>query len=121
MTDEQIIKALECCKSSNTLIACKNCPVLESGYCSHGKTYVSDFVLENVLDLINRQRAEIERLKTMNSELRIGLKVIKRTEIKKLWERLEKEIRYCTDVYGNSIQAINVECANRIVKEMVGE
>ena len=62
--------------------------------------------------------AEIELLEAKNRELRIGLKVIKRTVIKRFAERLEKEIRYCTDVYGNSIQAINVECANRIIKEM---
>ena len=111
MTDEQIIKALCDCEGVDGISYCNSCPLYEEGNCVH-------ILSKEAKDLIKRQKEEIERLKTMNSELRIGLKVIKRTEIKKLWERLEKEIRYCTDVYGNSIQAINVECANRIVKEM---
>lgn len=113
MTDKQIVKALECCcaKENCEVVSCEKCPLEKHYECT-------DIMFHETVDLIKRQKEEIERLKTMNSELRIGLKVIKRTEIKKLWERLEKEIRYCTDVYGNSIQAINVECANRIVKEM---
>ena len=54
MTDNEIIKALECCKNAD----CQNCPRWSeewySGMCN-------DF-LSDVLDLINRQKAEIERL-----------------------------------------------------------
>lgn len=54
-TDEQIVKALECCINAD----CLNCPRWSeewySGMCN-------DF-LKSVLDLINRQKAEIERLK----------------------------------------------------------
>ena len=49
MTYEQIIKALECCRDNN----CNECPI-------EGCT---DNIFRNALDLINRQRAEIEQWK----------------------------------------------------------
>ena len=51
MTDEQIIKALDCCSNRST--KCIVCPYFEKTYC----------VDRDALDLINRQNAEIERLK----------------------------------------------------------
>ena len=54
MTDEQIIKALECCSKDD--IDCEQCPANglcdNDDYCFTGAT----------LDLINSQKAEIERL-----------------------------------------------------------
>lgn len=62
MTDNEIIKALECYKNAD----CMNCPKWSqewhSGMCN-------DFLL-SVLDLINRQKAEIERLKAENAKLK---------------------------------------------------
>ena len=49
MTDEQIIKALNCCKDNN----CNECPI-------KGCT---DDIFENALDLINRQKAELKQWK----------------------------------------------------------
>ena len=64
MTDEQIIKALECCSSSNSE-QCKKCPLIsqkdELFSCLYQKESLS-------LDLINRQKAEIERLKKKNEK-----------------------------------------------------
>ena len=51
MTDNEIIKALECCKKDD----CDNCPN-DFGNCYANLSGYS-------LDLINRQKAEIERLK----------------------------------------------------------
>lgn len=68
MTDEQIVKAFERCKTYDDLRACYKCPALENGDCSNGKTYISDFIAEKVLDLINRQKAEIEKLKKESDE-----------------------------------------------------
>ena len=62
LTDEQIVKALECCKSFDDLRACYKCPALENGDCSKGKSYISDFILDNALDLINRLKAEKDAL-----------------------------------------------------------
>ena len=53
MSDNEIIKALECCIDCD----CKNCPCqTENGHCME-----IDETL--ILDLINRQKAEIEKLK----------------------------------------------------------
>lgn len=51
MKDNEIIKALECCIKDD----CDNCPDT-FGNCEHN-------AMRNALDLINRQKAEIERLK----------------------------------------------------------
>ena len=48
MTDNEIIKALECCSDSN----CHECPI-------EGCT---DDIFRNALDLINRQKARIKEL-----------------------------------------------------------
>ena len=52
MTDEQIIKALECCLYSD----CEKCPMCSVEDCNK-------FNFEKLtLDLINRQKAQIEKL-----------------------------------------------------------
>ena len=57
MTDNEIIKALECCLSGKDYdTACMKCPI--EPICES-----DDILLKYALDLINRQRAEIERLK----------------------------------------------------------
>ena len=55
-TDEDIIKALELCKEG-TFKSCKKCPF--TGTCSEGEGLME----KNTLDLINRQKSEIETLK----------------------------------------------------------
>ena len=55
MTDEQIIKALECCLED--VANCNNCPY--ERYCG----MYEDNMLRDTLALINRQKAEIEQLK----------------------------------------------------------
>lgn len=52
MTDNEIIKALECCMN-----ACKECPFKKYGEECAAK------LNKCALDLINRQKAEIERLR----------------------------------------------------------
>ena len=62
MTDNEIIKALECCKDPECA-NCKECPAYETHKDCMG------CVLSEAIDLINRQRAEIERLKCDNSNI----------------------------------------------------
>ena len=59
MTDNEIIKALECCACMNGNY-CKLCPL-------HPETSAKCFLvlMENTLNLINRQDAEIEMLRAM--------------------------------------------------------
>jgi hypothetical protein len=55
MTDNEIIKALECCTTKGA--SCRNCPAFEKVDRSNCKQF---FV--GALSLINRQKAEVERL-----------------------------------------------------------
>lgn len=57
MTDNEIIKALECC-SFDDVKKCDDCPYYEK----ETKTYCVNDLIKDTLDLINRQKAEIERL-----------------------------------------------------------
>ena len=61
LTDEQIIKALECCTQEDYRTACKDCPC--DDMCYTDLKSIDKFAL----DLINRQKAEIERLKNLES------------------------------------------------------
>ena len=63
MTDNDIIKALECCKMPVGSGACKSCPLNEirTNRRIDDESCTSIF-LKNALDLINRQKAEIEEL-----------------------------------------------------------
>lgn len=63
MTDNEIVKALECCISSITALACFKCPMVKNKECNGSNTNVNKLVVENALALITRQKAEIERLK----------------------------------------------------------
>lgn len=56
MTDEQIIKALKCCVKTEFISDCAKCKMFAFD--------CKDILIENALDLINRQKAEIEELKT---------------------------------------------------------
>jgi hypothetical protein len=55
MTDNEIIKALECCCGGDGGKNCYCCPLYEVSPCTNALS-------KYALDLINRQKAEIERL-----------------------------------------------------------
>ena len=61
MTDEQIIKALECC-ATDDVEDCSKCPYENMAY-TPGYGGCADWCREDAIDLINRQKAEIEKLK----------------------------------------------------------
>lgn len=67
VSDNEIIKALECCRSTS----CYDCLCNDENLCI-------DALLEYALDLINRQKAEIERLK---ADVRVCESEIKCTRI----------------------------------------
>ena len=60
MTDDEIITALECCDFTD-IKACEECPLYNTFDCSF-------VIIDKTLDLVNRQNAEIERLKQENKE-----------------------------------------------------
>lgn len=96
-TDEEIKKALECCSNDDDGSGCGNCPL--------GDTYpYCDDVLDGqVIDLINRQQAEIERLSHKCEDCagcvqcNIDCANIESEAVKEFAERLKGEMlgRYC--------------------------
>ena len=103
-TDEEIKKALECC--THSCAACKECPYTDEKWCVHELT-------KDALDLINRQQAEIERLKDHNKQLRYDRKKITNEAIKEFAERLKDAVKYNPDEYLGIQYEIDV-----LVKEM---
>jgi hypothetical protein len=64
LTDEDVVEGLERCISPTTNKACAGCPFNKQNLCD-----IDQWALEKyALNLINRQRAEIERLKSANDE-----------------------------------------------------
>lgn len=57
MTDNEIIKALECCSHRNEDLPCDGCPAYNIAQ------MCMEDLMSAALDLITRQQAEIERLK----------------------------------------------------------
>lgn len=107
MTDEQIIKALECCSSSN-VEHCRKCPLIsqkdELFSCLYQKQILS-------LDLINRQKAKNER----------EINQIKSEAIKEFAERLKG---YAIGENGSKEKAyffVEVQDIDNLVKEMMEE
>lgn len=71
MTDNEIIKALECC---DTREWCTHCPLKDNDRCR-------DVLSAQSVELINRQKAELERLE--NRKLKDGeLTLISNTSVK---------------------------------------
>jgi hypothetical protein len=112
MTDNEIIKALECC-SVETEEICHNkaCPLIKDRRCV---TTLS----RNALDLINRQQAEIERLLQK-------LQQPQAEAIKEFAERLKKEAGSSVAtidgivVAGSRYYIISETKLYSLVKEMV--
>ena len=111
MTDNEIIKALECCCIA---LNCEECPCRgNNGTC----TGVADF---EVLDLINRQKAEIENL-------RHNLKLLVNDNLHRMNENLQilEIIKMLTGgVSKELVNKINKQIEDRecsILKEMMGD
>ena len=85
MTDDEIIKALECCGSGYG--NCYSCPYdAESCITTEGES----LLLKSALDLINRQKAEIESLKHRKTELQIRNQELQHEKSEAIKEFVEK-------------------------------
>ncbi len=109
MTDNEIIKALECCKIRRT---CSGCP-LDKG--AEDSTCIKELAQE-CYNLINRQKAEIESLNkdlsdtiSINHKERMGLKA----EIEFLKEQRD---RYMQDATDFSIKVEQLKTENELLK-----
>ena len=129
MTDNEIIKSLECCVEG-TSESCLSCVLRLTPYPAC-KTLVE----KHTLDLIKRQKAEIERLEedneALNSAVSSALDIVNsnyqngRLEaIKEFMDRLEKKIfpmsMFDNGNYGINAKAVKVAIES-IKKEMVGD
>ncbi len=119
MTDNDIIKALECCM--NVSDSCFECPFYNKLTCTMR-------LKKSALDLINRMRAEIERLRDMVAQNEGVLpeyeRLIKHEAFKDLAEKLKsRKRRMCGNENGGLYwdQAVLVEDIDRAVKEMTEE
>ena len=112
MTDNEIIKALE--------------EMVE-----YPHYYEEGQILKNVLDLINRQKAEIEKLKALaengasaidtNNRLVQKFAEIKSEAVKEFAERLKEKSFKAIRNYGLTKDVVEVCDIDNLVKEMVGE
>ena len=124
-TDEDVIKALECCSEPSTK-TCKElqCPLNEK--CERNLDSLERFAL----DLIKRQKAEIERLETIIRDqedeieyLKIAQNAIRHSAIKEFAERLKSEFEIKPHYDKLTIQIGNIirDAIDNLVKETVGE
>lgn len=133
--DEEIVKALECCAKSKTNNDCEalNCPCFKNGMC----IFVDDdYGLQNLaLDLINRQKAEIERLKgsTVVNNIMESQRIKREAKANAYKEFAEKLQAFCKGIiaqkWNEKVAPISWSCAyadfiddiDNLLKEMVGE
>ena len=122
MTDTEIIKALECCAADSTKDTCVCCPFGRTANCNQ---------LEGLaLDLVNRQQAEIERLKEMVGEviipargggktafLMLRIKAFQAEAIREFAEKLKDQSEWhsCRE---RSFDYICLDDIDNLVKEM---
>ena len=127
MTDNDIIKALKCCFNNDwNKTKCNECPFYNGG----GSCV--DELKKSIFDLINRQKAEIERLKFENlalSQKRITMferidivdnetKKTIREFSDKLKERAHNLPEYGEGGWECRISVVEVEDIDKLVKEM---
>ena len=119
MTDNEIIKALECCTEDEDYTHCPS--IKEMPYCSND-------IMVGALNLIKRQQAEIERLKneiqtTKDAYIMLQTKneIIKSEAIKEFAVRLKEKSFETIRNYGLTKDVVEVCDIDNLVKEMVGE
>lgn len=109
-TDDEIVKVLEMC---NYNADCDNCPCV--GECWNVNKYA--------IDLINRQKAEIESLKEAYAiyEETTGLKLARAETIKEFAKRLKAKLHLDGVVMGCNCAFVEDVQIDNLVKEMTGE
>ena len=129
MTDAEIKKALECC--ADEMGCAKGCPFFDKkkSKCKVASPYGAFEKL--LLDLLNHQQAEIERLESkveelsevLSNSIRIRYSEAKSEAIEEFWSRLQG-IAYRSEVewsHGEHPMLIELDDAEEIYEEMVGD
>lgn len=110
MTDNEIIKALECCKRPANQTSCDDCPYQFSNEKCSSK------LIDDALDLINRQKAEIERLNIVKKEYQELY-----DELKTENEKLKSSIKEVNEHLSEGDFVNGIALIIRLVKEMAVE
>lgn len=127
MTDNDIIKALKCCVDNGK---CKECPI-NPHYGNYG--YCTNLALTYALDLINRQKAEIDELRKSEeiakqnavNMARAMPNIAKATRIEaikefagRLRKHLERRTEYDEGGWDMDVLTVTEENIDNLVKEM---
>lgn len=120
LTDKEIIEGLERCISTTTDAACEGCPFNKQNLCDIDKWALEKYAL----NLINRQKTEIERLNKKVGELsdvlsdtiRIRYAEAKSEAYKEFAEKLKEEALPKCDWDD----CVDVEDIDKLLKEMIG-
>ena len=115
MTDNEIIKALECCIQVDGDV-CNVCPLYDK---ESGCLEID--LRKPALDLINRQKAEIENLKADKKALINGQLTLQKmygNAIKDFAERLKQSTYFMSDEEGFGCSVVFAEEIDNLVKEL---
>ena len=127
MTDNEIIKALECCSTGETYADCEKngCPLYLG--ITMGCKYIDkeNQLYSDALDLINRQKAEIEKLKgsTIVSNIMESQRIkreAKAEAYKEFAEGLKSSIYINTDLLVYQCEEVE-SVIDDVAEEMVGD
>lgn len=120
MTDKEMIKALECCL--NTPVNCDNC-----AYTKYPVRDCNKILIKDITDLINRQQAEIDILKSelndcerKNYDLENRIVYTEATIVKIRAEAIEEFARKLKCGVSITSGIITSEDVDNLVKEIVG-
>lgn len=114
-TDEEIIRNYEWCIGC-TSDRCRECTMDEEGFCE-------EELQDLVLDLINRQRTEIEKLKgsTIVSNIMESQRIKREAKAEAYKEFAERLKSYLLLNKKGEMSVISFENVDTLLKEMVGE
>ena len=115
MTDNEIIKALECCEGDDGISYCNKCSLYEYDNCIH-------YISQKAREVINRQKAEIDELNhdvevlyRVKEQLKDMYKTAKSEAYKEFAERLKE----MPSVINCEYEWLHTDIDN-LVKEMEG-
>ena len=117
MKDEKIIEALVCC-SSQEYGECKKCPKYP------GEDFCSEKLHAAALDLINRQKAEIERLEKANESFSCMGKMyseIKSEARKEFAERFKDKAEKTTWISGGQLEVKDYKMSRAELDNLLAE
>lgn len=116
MTDNEIIKALEC-HSKNNVRTCKGCPYADTYHDINGECI--DIMATEALALINRQKVTIEQLQTALFKCGEERVTARAEAVKEFAERLKEKIRDVAKIefQDGYYYLIGVPLIDNLVKE----